>query len=284
MLELEITAEGRVSKVHALAGQEPLAATAVATARSWRFEPALRSGRRIRARIRVEVRFVSGTTPKAQHLLEPSPSQTATERRVPQPETSGEAPASAPLAPATARSAAALGPAAPRGVTVLGQKQAPVVRSFTRAEVRQLPGAFGDPLRAIEAMPGVVPIISGLPYFYVRGSPPGNVGYYLDGIRVPLLYHFGLGPSVINPGLVERIDLYPGGYPATYGRYIGGIVTTEMTPARYELHGEASVRLVDSGAMVEGPLGKSGSLLVGGRYSYTATLLSLAAPDASLAY
>ena len=81
-------------------------------------------------------------------------------------------------------------------VTVLGELPAPGVQTITRAEVRLLPGAFGDPFRAIDVLPGVTPLASGLPYFFVRGAPPGNVGYLLDGIRVPLLYHIGLGPSL----------------------------------------------------------------------------------------
>ena len=97
--------------------------------------------------------------------------------------------------------------------------------------MRQLPGAFGDPFRAVEALPGVTPIITGLPYFFVRGAPPGNVGYFLDGVRVPLLYHIGLGPSVVHPAIVERVDLYPGGYPARYGRFAGGIVAGETSRA-----------------------------------------------------
>src|SRR6185436_17510378 len=68
-------------------------------------------------------------------------------------------------------------------VVILGERPPPSVKTMTRAEVRQLPGAFGDPFRAIEAMPGVTPIVSGLPFFYVRGAPPGNVGYFLDGVR-----------------------------------------------------------------------------------------------------
>lgn len=41
---------------------------------------------------------------------------------------------------------------------------------ISQAEVRQLPGAFGDPFRAIEALPGVTPIVSGLP-FSTFGAP-----------------------------------------------------------------------------------------------------------------
>ncbi|HTJ82972.1 MAG TPA: hypothetical protein VL400_14730, partial [Polyangiaceae bacterium] len=64
-------------------------------------------------------------------------------------------------------------PSSPLDVTVAGVKKPPSVSSLTRAEVRALPGAFGDPFRAIEILPGVTPIVSGLPFFYVRGAPPG---------------------------------------------------------------------------------------------------------------
>jgi TonB family protein len=170
-------------------------------------------------------------------------------------------------------------------VTVRGERLAPMVSSYARAEVRQIPGAFGDPFRAIETLPGVTPLASGLPYSYVRGAPPGNVGYFLDGVRVPYLYHIGAGPSVVQPAIVERVDLYPGGYPARFGRFAGGIVSATTTDPRPELHGEGNLRLFDVGGLVEtGFAGGRGTLLLGGRYSYTATLLSLAAPKLKLDY
>ncbi|MCA9584063.1 MAG: Plug domain-containing protein, partial [Myxococcales bacterium] len=136
---------------------------------------------------------------------------------------------------------------------------------MSREEVRQLPGAFGDPFRAIEVMPGVTPVFTGLPFFFVRGAPPGNVGYFLDGIRVPLLFHVGVGPSVIHPALIRRVDLYPGGYPARFGRFAGGIVSGETALARDEVHGEGNLRLFDAGAMVETPFadGRGHALVAG---------------------
>jgi hypothetical protein len=134
-------------------------------------------------------------------------------------------------------------------------------------------------------MPGVTPIASGAPYFFVRGAPPGNVGYFLDGIRVPLLYHVGFGPSVVHPGIVERVDLYPGAYPARYGRFAGAIVAAETTPPLDRVHGEGNIRLFDAGAMLEAPFADGrGAALAGGRYSYTALILSLVAPEVTLAY
>ncbi len=170
-------------------------------------------------------------------------------------------------------------------ILVGGERPAPSVVSLSREEVRQIPGAFGDPFRAIETMPGVTPIASGLPFFYVRGAPPGNVGYFLDDIRVPYLYHIGFGPSVIHPGLVERVDLYPGGYPARYGRFAGGIVSAETTPPDGIWHGEGNIRLFDAGALVEGGFADGrGTALAGARYSYTAGLLTALQSDVVLDY
>ncbi|MCK6535581.1 MAG: TonB-dependent receptor [Polyangiaceae bacterium] len=263
VLELVIADDGEVRDVTVISGEAPFSEVAARSAFRWRFEPARRGGKPLASRIRFEVRFT-----------EPPPAP-------PAPEEGAKTEAAAPAGP---------GKPAPRAeeqleVTVHGDKRAPTVRSFTRAEVRELPGAFGDPFRAVEAMPGVTPIISGIPFFFMRGAPPGNVGYFLDGIRVPLLYHVGLGPSVIHPGIVERVDLYPGGYPARYGRFAGGIVAGETTPPMPDFHGEASVRLLDAGALVEAPFdGGRGTALVAGRYSYTGLLLSLLSPDSVLEY
>jgi hypothetical protein len=159
------------------------------------------------------------------------------------------------------------------------------MRALGPAEVRTLPGAFGDPFRALDVAPGVTPVLSGFPYFYVRGAPPANVGYFLDGVRVPYLFHFGLGPGVIHPELVASTELYKGGYPAAFGRYAGGIVSGTTTPPRDRVRGSALVRAFDAGALAEAPFADGkGSALVAGRYSYTAALFSLLQSDTELDY
>ncbi|HEY8079875.1 MAG TPA: TonB-dependent receptor plug domain-containing protein [Labilithrix sp.] len=155
-----------------------------------------------------------------------------------------------------------------------------------REEVRRMPGAFGDPWRAIEIQPGFTPVLSGIPYFYVRGAPPGDVGYYFDGVRVPYLFHFGLGPAVVQPSLIARTDVHKGGYPASIGRWAGGVVdATAMPPQEDRAHGDGVLRAIDAGGLVETPFANGrGSALVGGRYSYTAALFSLLAQDTTLDY
>jgi hypothetical protein len=152
-------------------------------------------------------------------------------------------------------------------------------------EVRILPGAFGDSFRAVEMLPGVTPIASGVPYFFVRGAPPGNTGYFLDGIRVPALFHLGVGPSVIPPALIDKVDFHPGPYPARFGRFAGGIVAGELRPPEKRFHGQANVRVFDAGAVVEKPFADGrGVAMAGARYSYTGLLLPLFAPDTRLHY
>ncbi len=148
-----------------------------------------------------------------------------------------------------------------------------------------MPGAFGDAFRAIDALPGVIPILSGLPYYFIRGAPPGNTGYLIDGIRVPLLFHFGVFRAVIHPGLIERVDFYAGGFPAKYGRYAGGVINGETKSPADRVHGEWDVSLFHAGALVEAPFGGDrGTVTAAGRYGYPGLLLSLLVPKVFLQY
>jgi hypothetical protein len=160
----------------------------------------------------------------------------------------------------------------------------PSVR-IANEELTQTPGTLGDPFRVIETLPGVTTIAWPAPIYAVRGSNPGNTGFFLDGIRVPALFHFALGPSVIHPYFFDDLEFYPGGYPARFGRYAAGIITADTrAPATDRPHASVDVRLYDAGALVSAPLPGNGAVAVAGRYSYTALLVSLLDPDVSVAY
>lgn len=262
VLEVVVNKDGTVRSAKAIEGPEPFASAAASAALSFRFEPATENGARVSSKVLLESLFRAPAAPKPEPEPEPDP-----KRPLPGPR-------------------AAVEPPPPIEVNVVGVKRPPPGgSSLSRAEVRMLPGAFGDAFRAVEILPGVTPLASGVPYFYVRGAPPGNVGYFLDGIKVPLLYHIGLGPSVLHPGLVDKVDLFPGGYPSQFGRYAGGIVSGTTRAPSDKPRAEALVRAIDAGALVEAPLdGGKESALAGGRYSYTSAVLGLLAPDVRLEY
>lgn len=258
LLELTIDKEGNVARVVVVEGEPPFSEAAEKAAPSWKFSPARRDGTPVSARIRMRVEF---RPPRA---LPPSDSAT-------------------PPAGATAPSRAADQDV--EQVNVEGQRSEVARTEMGEADVRQMPGAFGDAFRAIDAMPGVVPMVSGLPYYFIRGAPPGNTGYMIDGVRVPLLFHFGVAKSVIHPALIDHVDFYAGGYPVQYGRVTGGIIDGRTKAPSPRLHGEWDVNLLDTGAYVEAPFANGrGTVGVSGRYGYPGLLLSLLAPNVFLQY
>lgn len=170
-------------------------------------------------------------------------------------------------------------------VSVRGKRAETGATTIGAAEAREIPGAFGDPMRSVEALPGVTPVVSGLPFFYVRGAPPNNTAFFIDGIRVPLLFHIGLAESVIHPGLIDRVDFQPGASSAEDGGYAGAIVSGSLKAPRPELHGEANLRLVDAGGLVESPFAEGrGSVLVAARYGYPGPIASAFVDNLKLDY
>jgi TonB family protein len=153
-------------------------------------------------------------------------------------------------------------------------------RTLERRQMMTVPGTFGDPIRVIQTLPGVARTPFGGGFLLIRGSNPDDTGVFIDGHRVPLLFHFLGGPSILNPEFLERIDLYPGGYPARFGRGHGGIVSVESRPAKSDgIHGSAKVDLLDSGAYLRVPIGERGALAVAGRRSYIDRLLPFVLPE-----
>jgi TonB family protein len=273
LLAIVVDARGAVADVKIVRGDSPFAAAAAAAVRGWRFDPAKRDDVPVAARVTASVEFRAAGASMA-----PAP---------------GPAPASAtptPVLPSSHPPGVVSRPS-PRPdtvqtVSVRGEREELDTIHIPRRETRFVPGAYGDPFHVVEALPGMAPWVSGLPYYFVRGATPENVGYFVDGIRVPLLFHTGAGPSTIAPALVDSVDLYPGAYPAGYGRYAGAIVAGETTPpATDRPRGEASVRAFDAAAFVEMPYDDGrGSVLAASRIGYTDLVIKLVAPKYTVDY
>ncbi len=274
-LELVVGADGAVVTSSVKSGDPPFAEAARFGAESFRFTPATKNGLSVRARILVRLTFHE---PERQRQPEPAPD--APTSVTPPPPTTQKTNEPSP------NDTVSPPPAEPAEVVVLGELRSDLgAIHIPKEEARRVPGAFGDPFRVVEALPGVAPILSGLPYFFVRGAPPGSVGYFVDGIRVPLLFHVGPGPSVVAPILIERVELYPGAYPARFGRYAGAILAGETTAPSDHSRAEAQARIFDASAVVEQPFAEGrGNVVLGGRYSYTQAILAAVAPDYSLGY
>ncbi len=170
-------------------------------------------------------------------------------------------------------------------VVVAPEKQAERI-ALREEELTRTPGSLGDPLRVIESLPGVSQVVWPAALYTVRGANPGNTGFFLDGVRLPALYHLALGPSVIHPYFIESVDFYPGGYPARFGRYVSGVVSAQTrTPRADTVHASADLRLFDAGGIVVVPFNENRTTVsLAGRVSYTAYLLSKLSPDFTMGY
>jgi TonB family protein len=152
--------------------------------------------------------------------------------------------------------------------------------TLSQPELTSVPGTFGDPLRVIQNLPGVARSPYGLGLLLIRGASPQDSGVYIDGHRVPLLYHFAGGPSILTPDLIEKIDFYPGGFGVRYGRATAGVVDVSTRgKSEPRLHGAVDVDFLDAGGTIEAPLGGGWSGAVAARRSYIDTLLPAVLPD-----
>ncbi|MDY7225679.1 TonB-dependent receptor domain-containing protein [Hyalangium rubrum] len=157
--------------------------------------------------------------------------------------------------------------------------------SLHEQEIREVPGTQGDPFRVVMLMPGVGSLASGVSYPVVRGSQPAATGFFLDGVRIPMLYHLLLGPAVVHPDFIDTVDFYPGTPSVQYGRLLGGVVEGRLSrPREDRLHATVYADFINAGGFVEYPFASTGtSISVAGRISYTALLISTMANVLNLA-
>lgn len=145
-------------------------------------------------------------------------------------------------------------------------------------EAATLPGSQGDPLRALQNLPGNARIPGGLGLLVLRGASPGQSQVFLGEHPIPRAFHFPGLASVVQGGVLAGIDYVPGNFDSSRGNAVGGIVT--MTPRvgrRDGIHGHAKLDITSVGALVEGPVGK-GSFLAAAQRGYLDAVLA-AIPD-----
>ncbi len=154
------------------------------------------------------------------------------------------------------------------------RRPATIERTITAEQVRTTPGTMGDPIRAVQNLPGVVrtPLDAG--WLLVRGGDPEDTGLFIDGMRVPLIYHLGGYTSVLHPRIVDEVTFMPGGYDARYGRATGGAVELETRRLGGQgFQAQVGADLISSGAYVEVPTSDRGGVAVAARRSYLDAVL-----------
>jgi TonB family protein len=157
--------------------------------------------------------------------------------------------------------------------------------SISLAEVERIPGTYGDALKVVQNLPGVAraPFNGGL--IAIRGTSPQDSGIFLDGERLPLLFHFGGLTAVYNSELLQSVDYLPGNFPPYYGDILGGVVDVKSRDPKTDgFHGLVDVNVIDANAVLEGPLGDNFSIAIAGRRSYIDLFLPLFLSSSSTSF
>ncbi|MGZ3709404.1 MAG: hypothetical protein ACXWPM_12040, partial [Bdellovibrionota bacterium] len=148
------------------------------------------------------------------------------------------------------------------------EKRDDKTRSLDQSEFMTVPGANGDPVKAVQNLPGVNRASAFSSQVIIEGSSPNDTRYNIDDQVVPIIFHFGGLSSVVIPEAVDHVDYLSAGFGPEYGQSIAGLVNlTIKDPQTDRIHGFAFVDFLNVGGMVEGPINDHSSFLVGARQS-----------------
>jgi hypothetical protein len=129
-------------------------------------------------------------------------------------------------------------------------------------------GGESDIFRSLQYLPGVLTssqISSGL---YIRGGSPDQNLVLVDGSTVYNPTHLFGFISTFNANAVKDVELIKGGFPAEYGGRLSSVLNiTQKNGNHEEYEGMATLGLISSQIIFEGPLG-NGSFFLGGRRTY----------------
>ncbi|MBP8806087.1 MAG: TonB-dependent receptor [Kofleriaceae bacterium] len=136
----------------------------------------------------------------------------------------------------------------------------PGKQDVPREQITRIPGARGDALTAVRSLPGVGNAVgggSGPGLVVIRGAAPEDSKITIDGVEVPVLYHFFGLQSVLPSEFIANIEFLPGGFGADEGRSTGGVINVvTRDEAAPNTTGFAELSFINLAGFIQTPLSK----------------------------
>jgi len=165
-------------------------------------------------------------------------------------------------------------------ITVAGEAESeavaelPLGTAISGETLKTIPGSSGDPLRGIQALPGITLASDESADPAIRGSRPSENYYQVDFMPAQYLFHLGGAVSVFNSELVDKFTLYPSAYGPEFSGVTGGVIDVALRdPKRDRFHATLDINFLHAGVLVEGPITENQSFYLAGRVSYLDLLL-----------
>jgi hypothetical protein len=159
-------------------------------------------------------------------------------------------------------------------------------------ELRNLGSVLADdPLRAIQALPGVTSNDDFSSQFAIRGAGFNRTGIYLDGILLHSPFHTLQGDttnaslSIVEGEVLESATLYSSALPPRYAdRTAGALDLRTRDGDRRRIGLRSTLSMSNAGVTAEGPIKGRGSWLAAARKSYLQYLIERTASNTTLAF
>ena len=147
------------------------------------------------------------------------------------------------------------------------------------AEIYEVPGTMGDPIRVVMLLPGVTSSASGVSNPVIRGSLPGDTRYEFDGVQVPMLYHLFVGSAVVNSRFTSGIDFQPSGYSVEHGHFAGALIKARGVDKPKERLSAFDVSLIQASGYHAQPITDDLQMVAAARYGTLGLIIEAVASD-----
>ena len=144
------------------------------------------------------------------------------------------------------------------------------LRVITIKELESIPqGVELDLFRSLQYVTGVKTTGDISSRYYVRGGSADQNLILLNGVSVYNPFH-ALGIfSVIDPEIVNSMELYKGGFPAEYGGKVSSVLNIITKDGnKNNISGSGALSLLTGKVLIEGPI-PHGSYILSGRKTYS---------------
>jgi TonB family protein len=146
--------------------------------------------------------------------------------------------------------------------------------------IDKVPGSMGDALSALQNYAGVGRVAPGQGLIIVRGSAPRDSKVFVDGVEIPIAYHFDGMRSVMPTAMLDSLDFYPGNFSSYYSRAVGGVIDINAKkPRAQRWTGFVDVSVYDASVFLEAPLTPKLTLMGAFRRSYLDAFMNRVIPE-----
>ncbi len=122
--------------------------------------------------------------------------------------------------------------------------------TLTTMDVYLTPGSAADLLMTIQALPGVNNVGDNAA-ISVQGGELDELGVRINGLWMPHPFHYESGGgifSMLDETMIRKSDFYAGGYPASFGNALSGILDIRLKSGEPGTNGSLDMSMAGVGA------------------------------------